>query len=647
MLAAAPASLLLAACRGEPSRPGSRPPPNPPSADCETITVATLGGASARAHAINDTGVVVGAAQDGSGIFRAFRWTREEGSTRLVTPGTGESAALDVNDRGDAAGWFLSDLSLPAAVRWKPDGTLELLGAAGATQSRARAINAAGVAVGVLGGSGSRQGVIWSVAGVPQLVGTLGGRESEARDVSDAGLVVGVAHNAEGNVRAFRLTPGGTPQDLGTLGGRRAEAWGVNSLGDVAGQSETAGGSMRATLWTAGGEILDLGTLGGSDSSVALAVNDAGVVVGVSWFGTTPRAFAWRRTTGIAELGPNGSQVVALSAEGEAVGTLGSAAAPRATTWCLRERNRAPVARLGAAPAAREGIPATLDASGSTDANDDALSYDWDFGDGTTGTGAQPAHAFPDDGTYSVRVRVTDGDGGVDSARTTVTVTNVAPAVSLGSDITAPFGDFLGFLARVDDPGRDAKWRYAADWGDGQQQVDSTDVIVPGIAGYHHFNSQGTFRIVFTVTDKDGASGTDTVNVTVRTLSPTGTLSIDLMPGTAPNRLSAAATGVFPVAVLGTASFDVATLDPASALLGNNPVGYVSPLVNSAQCGGACTRQQDVNGDGRVDLVLSFLAQDVVRGMVLEPQYRTLELMATVSATGQLLRGTDGITMLP
>jgi gliding motility-associated-like protein len=39
------------------------------------------------------------------------------------------------------------------------------------------------------------------------------------------------------------------------------------------------------------------------------------------------------------------------------------------------------------------------------------LSYAWDFGDGTTATGAAPLHCYPDPGTYSVSVTVTDTNG--------------------------------------------------------------------------------------------------------------------------------------------------------------------------------------------------------------------------------------------
>ena len=49
----------------------------------------------------------------------------------------------------------------------------------------------------------------------------------------------------------------------------------------------------------------------------------------------------------------------------------------------------------------------------ATDANEDALTYLWDFGDSVTATQADPSHIYNTAGTYTVTVTVTDARGGV------------------------------------------------------------------------------------------------------------------------------------------------------------------------------------------------------------------------------------------
>ncbi len=64
-----------------------------------------------------------------------------------------------------------------------------------------------------------------------------------------------------------------------------------------------------------------------------------------------------------------------------------------------------------------------FDGSGSTD-DKSIESYSWDFGDGSTGTGVNPTHAYSAIGTYTVILTVTDNDnpGKTNTATTTATI---------------------------------------------------------------------------------------------------------------------------------------------------------------------------------------------------------------------------------
>lgn len=64
-----------------------------------------------------------------------------------------------------------------------------------------------------------------------------------------------------------------------------------------------------------------------------------------------------------------------------------------------------------------------FDASASHDPDGSLVSYSWDFGDGTTGTGSTITHHYPAAGTYTPRLTVMDDLGATASTTATVTVT--------------------------------------------------------------------------------------------------------------------------------------------------------------------------------------------------------------------------------
>jgi PKD repeat protein len=72
-------------------------------------------------------------------------------------------------------------------------------------------------------------------------------------------------------------------------------------------------------------------------------------------------------------------------------------------------------------------LACTFDGSGSSDPDGSVVSYAWDFGDGTTATGATPDHTYPAAGGYPVTLVVTDNSGGTGSITQTVTVTAAPP----------------------------------------------------------------------------------------------------------------------------------------------------------------------------------------------------------------------------
>jgi probable HAF family extracellular repeat protein len=78
-------------------------------------------------------------------------------------------------------------------------------------------------------------------------------------------------------------------------GGFGNMALGINNYGEVVGFSTLPGNvSFHAFLWSRGNQIVDLGAVAGMPSSSAIAINDSGVVVGVSQDSMNLVATIWK-----------------------------------------------------------------------------------------------------------------------------------------------------------------------------------------------------------------------------------------------------------------------------------------------------------------------------------------------------------------
>ena len=79
-------------------------------------------------------------------------------------------------------------------------------------------------------------------------------------------------------------------------------------------------------------------------------------------------------------------------------------------------------ATVGEAP-----FTVTFDAGSGTDSDGHVVSYDWDFGDGTTASGVNASHTYEEHGNFVVKLTVTDNLGNTGQVSWAISVKTTGP----------------------------------------------------------------------------------------------------------------------------------------------------------------------------------------------------------------------------
>ncbi|GAB3760981.1 RICIN domain-containing protein [Spirosoma pomorum] len=188
--------------------------------------------------------------------------------------------------------------------------------------------------------------------------------------------------------------------------------------------------------------------------------------------------------------------------------------------------NQPPIAVLSANTLTGQSpLTVSFKGDGSTDPNGDAITYAWNFGDGTTSTQANPTKVFSGTGTqgFTVTLTVSDGKGLTDTKTVRVSLNNSAPTVAItspaaGTQYPVDRDSQYTLTARVND--EDASnltyaWQVTLRHNTHEHREPVISSASPTITlspvgcdgeTYYYF-------IQLTVTDKGGLTATDSIKI--------------------------------------------------------------------------------------------------------------------------------------
>ena len=180
--------------------------------------------------------------------------------------------------------------------------------------------------------------------------------------------------------------------------------------------------------------------------------------------------------------------IAAVSLQGCGGGGSGGSAPPP---------NRPPTASFTATPATGPPpLAVTLDASASRDSDGSIVTYAWDFGNGSTGTGRSVDYTYADSGAFEVSLTVTDDDGAQAGARNEIVV-NVPPSARIRADPVdgeAPVTATFDASESTDSDGEIVSYEWEV----------ADNAPVTGAMIEHTFEEPGVYPVRLAVTDDLG-----------------------------------------------------------------------------------------------------------------------------------------------
>jgi PKD repeat protein len=226
-------------------------------------------------------------------------------------------------------------------------------------------------------------------------------------------------------------------------------------------------------------------------------------------------SYEWQFGDGQTALGSKPTHVYA--AQGSYTVTLtvtdnvGAKATASTTASVTLPMNSPPKANAGGPYSTIFGNAIQFDGSRSSDADGSIVSYSWNLGDGSAGSGPLITHTYSSAGTFTITLTVTDDKGATASASTTATVNapvNLSPVADPGGPYASMLGSAISFNGSASSDPDGSVVSYAWQLGDG--------AAASGPAPSHTYATAGTYTVSLKVTDDNGASAQATTIATVK-----------------------------------------------------------------------------------------------------------------------------------
>ena len=158
--------------------------------------------------------------------------------------------------------------------------------------------------------------------------------------------------------------------------------------------------------------------------------------------------------------------------------------------------------------------------------------FNWDFGDGQTGTGVTATHRYTRGGTFTVTLSVTSDTRATSTSSRTITVSTTLPPTTANfnfSPTNPSINQDVTFTAAATAgpgfPGGGGQVQgavYNWDFGDGSTGAGNSTT--------HRFTRSGTFAVTLRVTNDSGLTATTTRQVTVSGTLPAGSADFVFSP---------------------------------------------------------------------------------------------------------------------